>query len=128
MHPYLSNAYSVSSPGFPERLIERMEKAGVGTLTLAQKSGVNKETISLWRGGTQKRYVIKKVAQVAGPLSTTVEELLGIAGEVDADPPSGREEAPQRELVRRIAALGPVIEKLPELEELVEEARRLSED
>lgn len=105
-----------------------MDRIGYGTVALAQKSGVNKETISLWRGGTQKRYVVEKVSLVAKPLNTTAEELLGVSEGPADSLPSAREEALQRELVQRIAALGPVIEKLPELEELVEEARRLSGD
>lgn len=110
------------------RLAPIDDRTGYGTVALAQKSGVNKETISLWRGGSQKRYVVEKVAQVTETLSTTAGELLGISEGPDADPPSGQEAAPQRELVRRIAALGRVLERLPELEELAEEARPLSKD
>lgn len=133
MYPYSGSSRLVASPGFPGRLIERMDRTGFGTLELAEAAEVNKETISLWRAGKQKGYTYEKVARVARPLGTTAETLLDlpVTGQVAPEvstPPKLGPSAPQEELVRRIAKLGPVIERLSELEEVVAEARKLSQD
>jgi transcriptional regulator with XRE-family HTH domain len=127
--PYQATPYLVESPGFPGRLIELMDEAGLGTVALAEASGIDKETISLWRRGDQKRYTVGKVALVAAELGSTAAEMLGMSS--DSEPPVPRSQADEKEhsrkeLLRRFAALGPVIEKLPELEDLVAEARKLT--
>jgi transcriptional regulator with XRE-family HTH domain len=129
MDPYRAIPYSVESPGFPGRLNELIDQTGLGTIALAEASGINKETISLWRKGDQKRYRVAKVALVAAELGSTAEELLGMStdpGSSAARSQVDEKERSRRELLRRIAALGPVIEKLPELEILVAEARKLT--
>lgn len=113
-----------------------MEETGYQTIELAKDSEVNKETISLWRGGKQKSYTYEKVARVASRLGTTAEDLLELqpevpqpeAAAVEACPVGSDPEASQRELVRRVAALFPMLEELAELEEVVAEARRLAEE
>lgn len=110
-----------------------MHEVSCGTVELADAAKVNKETISLWRGGQQKSYRYEKVARVAARLGTTAEDLLDLPV---LEKPAQRPAAPrkatasprQQKLVRRIAALGPVIEGLSELEEVVAEARKLSQD
>lgn len=110
-----------------------MKKTGWGTLELAQAAEVNKETISLWRGGKQGGYTYEKVVRVAAILGTTAEDLLDLpaaqSASPDAPPPSKpRASPPQEELVRRIAKLGPVIDSLSQLEEVITEARKLASD
>jgi hypothetical protein len=107
-----------------------MAERECGTIELASAAIVNKETISLWRGGRQKSYSYEKVARAAAHLGTTAEELLDLPAPVekyDRAAPSAAD-LPQQHLVERIAKLGPIIESLTELEELVAEARKLSGD
>lgn len=107
-----------------------MKVQGIGTVKLAEASEVNKETISLWRKGEQKRYTVEKVGQVARELGTTAEELLELPqpSPEEARVAAETAEAPKTDLLRRIAALAPVIDQLPKLEELVAEARKLSDE
>jgi transcriptional regulator with XRE-family HTH domain len=129
MDPYHAIPYLVESPGFPERLTELMDEKGLGTVALAEASGIDKETISLWRKGDQRRYTVAKVALVAAELGSSAQELLGMAADPGgpvADRQADEKERSRRELLRRIAALGPLIEKLPELEDLVAEAGKLT--
>jgi transcriptional regulator with XRE-family HTH domain len=108
-----------------------MKAQDIGTVKLAEASGVNKETISLWRKGRQQRYTVATVAQVATQLGTTAEELLELPllpSEERSRSEAEAAEAPKGELIRRIAALAPVIDQLSELEELVAEAKKLSEE
>lgn len=132
MSPYSGSSRLVASPALPVRLIERMDEVGIGTLRLAEEANVNKETISLWRKGKQASYTYEMVTRVASPLETTAEYLLDLpeAGQGSVvSSPSPRPSAGGRrqDLVRRIAELGPVIEGLSELEDVVAEARKLSE-
>ncbi len=106
-----------------------MKERGCGTLELADAAVVNKETISLWRGGTQKSYSYEKVARAAAHLGTTAEALLDLPASSEQDDRSAGPSTvglPQQHLVERIAKLGPIIESLAELEDLVTEARKLS--
>ncbi|HSS33367.1 MAG TPA: hypothetical protein VLL27_08830 [Solirubrobacterales bacterium] len=99
-------------------------------MELAEKTDVNKETISLWRGGGQKAYTYEKVKRVAERLGTTAEALLDIpVGNESAAGMSTSQQAAsaQREFVRRVAELGPVLDRLADLEEVVEEAMRLND-
>ena len=110
-----------------------MREVSCGTLELADAAGVNKETISLWRGGQQKSYSYEKVTRVAARLGTTAEDLLDLPALKKTARPSGAPQSAvtsprQQELVRRIAELGPIIEGLSELGEVVAEARKLSQD
>lgn len=109
-----------------------MDAAGLGTLELADAAEINKETISLWRGGAQKSYTYEKVARAAVSLGTTAEDLLDLpaSGQSASEPPATPKAGAnvhQQALVRRIAKLGPIIEGLSELEEVVAEARKLSD-
>jgi len=108
-----------------------MNDLGRGTLELSDETGINKGTISLWRKGDQASYSYAKVARVAAALGTTAEDLLDLPSTMPAAEGGPAVEvggdASQRELLLRIANLGPIIEGLAELEQVVAEARMLSQ-
>jgi transcriptional regulator with XRE-family HTH domain len=79
-----------------------MDEAGLGTIALAEASGIDKETISLWRKGDQKRYTVEKVALVAAELGSTAAEMLGMPS--DPEPSVPRSQADEKERSRRAAA------------------------
>lgn len=113
MYKYSGTALVVEAPDLGARLRERMAQAGVGVRALAKRSGVDKGTISAWHSGAQTRVRVGTARKVAAALGTSVEHLLDL-------PPAGDAEggaavpAGQARLLRRIAALTPVIEALEE--------------
>lgn len=90
-----------------------MENSSIGVRALAQRSGVDKGTVSAWHSGAQTRVRVETARKVAAALGTTVEYLLDM-------PPTGGPElgkalrSDQVRLLRRIAALAPAIEALEE--------------
>lgn len=90
-----------------------MANSGIGVRALAQRSGVDKGTVSGWHSGTQTRVRVETARKVAAALGTTVEYLL------DMPPADGSElgkalRSDQVRLLGRIAALAPAIEALEE--------------
>lgn len=137
----------VHAPEFPGRLRQQMKMAGLGVRELAERSGVDKGTISGWsrKKDPSTTVRVESVRSIARALAVSAEMLLDMPepGESAADTPT--------DLVRRIAALQSGIEELesptvelaaalevnlrklsrlavvlPELLQVVEDARQVS--
>jgi transcriptional regulator with XRE-family HTH domain len=89
-----------------------MASAGLGVRALAQRSRVDKGTISAWRSGGQTKVRVETAGKVAAALGTSVEHLLDM-------PPARLRGSPapppeQVRLLRRMVALAPAIEAAEE--------------
>lgn len=113
MRKYSGSALLVDAPDLRDRLHASMRAARLGVRELAAASGVNKGTISAWHTGRQTRVRVETVRKVAAPLGTTVEHLLDmppLGGQ--ADPIDTTDAEQQAAVLRRIAALHPMLETL----------------
>jgi transcriptional regulator with XRE-family HTH domain len=147
MSPYTAQPLEVEAPQLAERLTEAIRARGISARQAAIDSGLNKGTVVAWRRGDQRRVQVDKVRQLAGVLGTTAEHLLDLPPTASGQ--AGTAGPEQIELVRRIAALRPILAQLdspsedllraltlntkrlerieaflPELREVVEDARR----
>jgi transcriptional regulator with XRE-family HTH domain len=128
MCPDNSEPYSVASPQFPARLTQLMRDRDYRVRKLAEDSRVDKGTISSWRQGRQKRYTIATVAKVAAVLGMSASDLL----EINVDPapvkPPPHLTPARLDLLRRLDdSLAPLLKQIPELEQLLREAREDSD-
>jgi transcriptional regulator with XRE-family HTH domain len=124
--PY-ATPVEVEAPSLAGRLSARMAETDFGVRSLAEASGVDKGTISLWKRGLQTRVQLEAAAKVATVLETTVEDLLelppppGPPGPPVQPPlpsPSGDDHGA---LLRRVAELENDV--VPRLHRLAAEAR-----
>jgi len=119
----------IDAPLLAGRLDRLMTERSMSLRDLQRASGINKNTIRGWRTGSQTRVVVSKVEQLAAPLSTTVDHLLGVevsrtaalATEIDRD---------RIRLLQRVAALEPAIAALeaatPDLMLALTDAERIA--
>jgi transcriptional regulator with XRE-family HTH domain len=84
MHPYSARPVVVAAPLFRARLEKAM--AGVSIRKLADRSGVNKDTINEWRTGAERPVHVEAVRKVAAALGTTAEHLLDLPVDLEAGP------------------------------------------